>query len=201
MYHSWLDSMFFFRKDLEGYMLLFLILLGLGSLSEILNPLIRALKMWNGGIMNSYTILCCFLFICIYVNSDSLKKSWAILSFTLLILGCSYFILTNKNGFHYMDNRMAVYTNYILMFLSATSLIKMTNGVLDDLFSYPLFWISVAVLFYYTTSNISYSLFPNDITKLNPAFQKQLWSVHSVLNISCNFLYVYAFICHYRKIS
>lgn len=182
-------------------MLLFLLLLSLGSLTEILNPLIRALKMWNGGIMNSYTILSSFLFICIYFIADNLKKFWAMLTFTLLILGCCYFIITNKNGFHYMDHRMVIYTNYILMFLAATSLIKMTNGVLDDLFSYPLFWISVAVLFYYTTSNISYSLFPNDITKLNPIFQKQLWSVHSVLNISCNFLYVYAFICHYRKIS
>lgn len=182
-------------------MLIFLVLLALGSLSEVLNPVVRALRMWNGGIMNSYTIICCFSFIGIYFISNSLPKSWAILSLVLLIIGCSYFILTNKNGFYYMDKRMSIYTNYLLMFLSATSLIKMTNGQMDDLFSYPLFWISVAVLFYFTTSIISYSLFPSNLPKLNPAFQQQLWSVHSVLNISCNFLYVYAFICHYRKIS
>lgn len=182
---------------MHKYLKIFFIIVTIGTIAEIINTIIRNLGMPNGISMNAYTLLNCLIFIFLFKETKTF--SFKLIKILLLIfaIGSIYFMYL-IGRINEMNSHLVVFTNFILMLLSAATLIKMTNGDLDDLFSHPMFWISANLLMFSTASNIVYSLFPNSLFYSNNEFYNQIWDVHGVLNIIYNLLLAYVFICHLR---
>ena len=190
----------YFKLDMHKYLKIFLLIITIGTLAEIINPIIRSYGMRNGISMNAYTLLNCFVFIILFKETKTI--SFKLFKFFLLFftIGSCYFLYLHGQ-INEMNTLLIVFTNFILMFLSAATLIKMTNGDLEDIFSNPLFWISANLLMFSTASNIVYSIFPTSLYYSDNLFYNQIWAVHGVLNIIYNLLFAYVFICHLRNLS
>jgi len=186
------------RKNLNSVVKQFFLIIILASITEILNVILDYSALPNGIAMNCYTFLSCTLFLTLFKKAQTLSQKWFYVAITILCIGSSLILIINKD-FQVMDNDLMIFTNYILMSLASITLIKMTNGDIDNLFSQPLFWISATLLIYSTASNIEYSLFPGSDYYINPQLYDQIWCVHAALNILCNILYSYVFICTFKN--
>lgn len=188
----------YIKNKLDQITKLFFIVILLGTFSEIINIILWEYKMPNGIVMNFYTLISGILFLILFRKSQTLRVNWYYILLCFYCIGCSFIIFINKD-FYILDNDLMIFTNFILMSLASITLIKMTNGDIDNLFSQPLLWISATLLIFSTASNIVYSLFPDSAYDINPQLYEQIWDVHGALNIFCNFLYSYVFICTFKN--
>ena len=190
----------YFKLDMHKYLKLFFLVVTVGTIAEIVNPIIRLLGLPNGISMNIYTFLNCLVFIFFFKKINTISTIWFWLILTFFILGSGFFTYIHEK-INQLDTYLIVFTNFILMFLAAITLIKMTNGDVDHLFYQPLFWIATSLLLFSTATNIVYSIFPTSLYYSDNTFYNQIWAVHGVLNIIYNFLFAYAFLCHLRNPS
>lgn len=188
----------FLRKNLNSVVKQFFLIIILASITEILSVILDYSALPNGIAMNCYTFLSCTLFLTLFKKAQTLSQKWFYVAITILCIGSSL-ILSITKDFQVLNNDLMIFTNYILMSLASITLIKMTNGDIDNLFSQPLFWISATLLIFSTASNIAYSLFPGSTYDINPQLNDQIWIVHGTLNILCNILYSYVFICTFKN--
>lgn len=64
-----------------------------------------------------------------------------------------------------------------------------------SLFKIPMFWISIGVLFYFS-GNFFLFLFYREITQIS----RTMWSLHSVVNITTNAIFMLSFLCRLKSI-
>lgn len=190
----------YFKKNMHKYLNFLLVAITIGTIAEIVNPILRNLGMKNILSMNIYTFLNCLVFIFLYKKTKTISEKWFWILNSVFIIGSCYSIYF-QGVLNQLNTILIVFANFILMFLSAKSLIKMTNGDVEHLFLQPLFWLSANLLMFSTASNIVYSIFPNSLYYDNNLFYNQIWTVFSVLNIIYNLLFAYVFICHLRNPS
>lgn len=200
-YVSFLIGIYAYLKlDMHKYLKIFFLVVTVGTIAEIVNTLTRLNGLPNGLSMNLYTFLNCLIFIFLFSKTKTISIRWFYSILCLFIVGSGFFTCINENINH-LDTYLVVFTNFILMFLSSLSLIKMTNGDVDHLFYQPLFWISTSLLMFSTATNIVYSLFPASLYNSDITFYNLIWDVQGVLNIIYNLLFAYVFICHLRNPS
>lgn len=95
---------------------------------------------------------------------------------------------------HLFPNLMTV-TLFAFLIISITSLIKIYNNTeFENLFSYPFFYINVAVLIYFS-GNIFLTLSCN-IYSINNVIHLYV-PINSILNITKNLLFAMAFLVHF----
>lgn len=200
-YISFIVGIYAYRKhDMHKYLQIFFLAILVGTIAEIVNPIIRSLGYRNGISMNLYTFLNCLIFIFLFKKINTISSKWFYALLCFFILGSCILTYIHEN-INQLDTYLIVITNFILLFLAANTLIKMTNGNVEHLFNQPLFWICANLLLFSTSSNIVYSLFPTSLYYSDNTLYNQIWAVHGVLNIIYNLLFAYVFICHLRNPS
>jgi hypothetical protein len=169
---------------------IFLIVLCIWSVSEIyclLNP-----GKHNGYVYNLHWVLSTLFLIYYFKEITKLKVYTLSLLYVLFI-----FILVIQFGFlasFYSWNMPVVYlSSFMMIILSSYSLILMVDDASEYLFRSSAFWISATLLFYYTASLVSFSLFPEALT-VNDKKYDYFWDIHSSVNIISNLLYTYGFL-------
>ncbi|MFZ1255452.1 MAG: hypothetical protein WAR77_03825, partial [Saprospiraceae bacterium] len=84
-------------------------------------------------------------------------------------------------NFFIWDMPIVYVSCYLIIGLCASTLIKMVNDEVSELFHKPIFWISSALLLYFTSTLIVWGLFNRSENLENVHFMKNVYNIHSVI--------------------
>lgn len=178
----------------------FFIVLAFLSVLELLNSYMQYLNLPNTPIMNFATPIYTLLYLNLFKSSKLLSIKWYWILVILLLLGWPILSYINPTVTTF-NSKLIIYTNFLLMIAIAFTLIEMINGDIPDLFLEPLFWICITTMTFFTSSVVVYSFIDLSISNSDFIFPIEIWYIHSVLNILCNLIMSYAFICKIRSNS
>ena len=177
-------------NKLNKYLLLLLILVLISGLSDFVVHFNRESRIhaWPIFFTSQFVLLA---IISIYNTNNSTKRK--ILSFSVLIF-LVYSLLYNyllKDISHLFPNLVTI-TIFSFLIISIHTFAEIYNNIeFENLFTYPFFWINVAILIYFSGNlflTISYNIFTMD-----KVFQLYI-PIHSTLNTTKNLLFAMAFI-------
>jgi len=211
---------FYYKFDFNPTLLLFIIILGFGSLTEILNTIVVKIGWYNTLFMNINTVIYGFAYLLLFRTTNLIKNLWNSLFIIIYFVGIAIIIFFDKeytlhlyrNNVYFtfpvtlsfnpfvpdFNANLTLFINILLMINAATCLVQMVNKEIENLFDQPIFWISTSNLIFLVSSLVIYSLM--FISEFNPEYlpPSEFWDIHSVLNIFCNLLYTYVFLCLIR---
>ncbi|MDI1234735.1 MAG: hypothetical protein PSX81_10675 [bacterium] len=94
------------------------------------------------------------------------------------------------------NSEVRVVESLFLVFCSLLYFSQLSNTLIFErtkIFKIPMFWISIGVLFYFA-GNFFLFLFFREISQISPT----IWSLHSVVNIITNSLFMISFLCRLK---
>jgi hypothetical protein len=184
------------RNKLEGRMKLLVWAIGVSVLSDAISLLLIKfeINMWPVG--NLYVIIH-FVLLFLILNEERKGPIWK-----LLFYGCITYALINYILFQTPSkfNSYTAYTTGILIIICAlVSLHQMMNDEsIQRIQTLPQFWLSFAVLVYYSGTLLIF-LFNNYLSEHLPQIRLSLWIVHNTSNILKNVFFFTAIWVNYKS--
>ncbi|RMF58560.1 MAG: hypothetical protein D6748_08375 [Calditrichaeota bacterium] len=127
-----------------------------------------------------------------WIKSDKFRKNVQLsIVFFFLIWLIAKFTFEKLDQF---DSATATLSHFLLIIFSATSLMEINRELLEKIYKDPRFWVVSAILLYSTGSVIWLAL-GNYIITWPRAQMMVAWSLHWLLDIFTNFLYMGGFLC------
>ncbi|MDH7515475.1 MAG: hypothetical protein QHI48_06360 [Bacteroidota bacterium] len=157
---------------------------------------------WNSTwLLNIYTLLEFGLLMVIFMVWET-RPAWRkIMLFSVLIfiaiwvLGKVFF--REEAGLRVFDSVTATMESVMLIMVGMFALIRLTTEDILGVFQSPRFWFVFAILVYFTGNLIIFAL-GQYVLRQEFGEHVLVWGIHSVLGITSNLLYAWAFICTYR---
>ena len=87
----------------------------------------------------------------------------------------------------------------VLVSVAVLTLIYLTSEDIIHIFEDPRFWIVCAIMMYFAGNLIVFALGEKVLGVLQTEASSITWTMHSVLNITANTLYAYAFYLRYKQ--
>ncbi len=125
------------------------------------------------------------------INDEQYRKMIVIT--IVLFIGFAIFALFYFSGIFEFNTETVTFESLLLVLYSLCYFNYLSKQIIKEqlnVFKIPMFWLSIGVLFYFT-GNFFLFLFQKQIAEINP----QLWSLHSILNIMSNSLFMVSFLC------
>ena len=158
---------------------------------EILSSTFAKFNIKNLYLINLFTVAECTILSLFYLKIFTIKK-YSIIIFVLLFCFYSIFIydFIFLHGVNNMDVFPVIVESFILMGLSLFYFYELAKKMeYVDILSNPLFWVNSSILIYFS-GNLFLFIFSNYILTLP---NNKLWSLHDILNIIYNTLFIIAF--------
>lgn len=181
-------------KSLSYTLKVLLIYIVISTISEILGE-----YLWQHG-LNNVLVINIFIFsqfnllaYIYYIHFKNYQFSkllpYCIITFTIFAIINAFWL---ENIFRTLNSNTLILSGFILIILSIVFFHKSMTEENNE--KSTMFWISSAILFYFFT-NMFIFIFDdifNDIT-LRP-YSISLWSIHAIINIITNVLFIIAFL-------
>jgi hypothetical protein len=185
----------FRRLDAEGKKILFFF--GTFFLVELAIACLAFQKINNMPIFNILTpIEYGFYAYLFYTNTiqDKVKKGikYASIFFFVFAIFALFFIRSIMD----FNSETRVLEALLLVFFSLvyfSELSKSIQSVNTNIYKIPMFWMGIGILFYFT-GNFFLFLMYREVDQISPT----LWSIHSIINISSNLLFMFSFLCRLK---
>ncbi len=176
-------------------------LLVFGALVEGVNFILSHYKQNNLWLFNLYSITEGFVF-CYLMGRWSDSKRMFIVSISLFFLYLLYWLYSTFIGgslFGFNSHEKTI-KGLMLIFLSGSLLIRISMDESIIMLSDYRFWITSAILIYFSVTLIVFSTATFGFEDHHRAMNYS-WVIHSVINIISNLLFAYGFVWHYRKMN
>jgi hypothetical protein len=125
------------------------------------------------------------------IHAIILKKIILILSFIYLCF--TFFALYYFSGIFKFNTETRILEAILLVFFSLLYFNQLSKELTINIlsvFRIPMFWVSSSIFLYFT-GNFFLFLFIEHLSNI----KTQIWSLHSVMNIMCNALFMVSFLC------
>jgi hypothetical protein len=179
-------------RQLDKPMLWLLVYLSLALLTELSSYLFYSNEIDRAWILHIFTVIEFILLTAIYAFWQKQRNyKWAIL-FTIPVFVCIW--LSAKLSWEVwaqFDNYTASFAALLLNLLAILMLYQLNEETPIDLMREPRFWVSLAILVYFTGNILNFALY-------NLAFA---WRLNAVVNVAAHILYTGAFLCHHPRLK
>lgn len=128
------------------------------------------------------------------INNTKLKKGirYSIGFYTAFTIFAIIFI----RSIYEFNSETRVVESFLLVFCSLLYFNELSKSLSTEklnILKIPMFWISIGILFYFA-GNFFLFLFYREISQISST----LWSLHSIVNIITNFLFMISFLCRLK---
>jgi hypothetical protein len=185
----------FRRLDTEGKKIL--TFFGVFILIEFAIAGLALLSINNMPMFSIFTLLeYAFYAYLFYTNTNQIKVKKGIKYASIFYFAFAIYALVFIRTIFEFNSESRVLESFFLVlfaFLYFNELSKSIQSVNTNLFKLPMFWMSIGILFYFT-GNFFLFLMYREINQIS----KTLWSIHSIINISSNILFMFSFLCRLK---
>lgn len=182
------------RKTMSSKTIWFYYFIVLTVPFEILSLVTALYKINNLALINIFNLLeFCFLATILIRWMVDISIQKLILINGLILIWWAWNIYTF--GISHISSYVTVAENICLLLLAGAFLVTFVKNIDLNPLTNSTFWIAISIFIYFTSTIVLFTFAKYIFTPNNLQITKYYVCFHSIVNISCNIIFAYAFIC------